>query len=49
MNLDGQVAVVTGGGGGIGEGIGLCMARAGADIVVSDIREELAREVAAKI
>lgn len=49
MNLKDQVAVVTGGGGGIGEGIGLCMAKAGADVVVSDIREDLAKAVAAKI
>ena len=49
MNLNDQVAIVTGGGGGLGEGICLSMARAGADVVVSDIREDLAREVAAKI
>ena len=49
MMLKDRVAVVTGGGGGIGEGICLCMARAGADVVVSDIREDLAKEVAAKI
>jgi NAD(P)-dependent dehydrogenase (short-subunit alcohol dehydrogenase family) len=49
MNLDDQVAVVTGGGGGIGEGISLCLARAGADVVVSDVNEELAREVAGRV
>jgi meso-butanediol dehydrogenase/(S,S)-butanediol dehydrogenase/diacetyl reductase len=49
MSLEGRVAVVTGGGGGIGEGICLCLAKAGADVVVSDIREDLAREVAAKV
>ena len=49
MTLKDQVAVVTGGGGGIGEGIGLCMARAGADVVVSDIREDLAKATAVKI
>jgi NAD(P)-dependent dehydrogenase (short-subunit alcohol dehydrogenase family) len=49
MTLKDHVAVVTGGGGGIGEGICLCLARAGADVVVSDIREDLAREVAARI
>jgi NAD(P)-dependent dehydrogenase (short-subunit alcohol dehydrogenase family) len=49
MNLNDQVAIVTGGGGGLGEGICLSMAKAGADVVVSDIREDLAREVATKI
>jgi NAD(P)-dependent dehydrogenase (short-subunit alcohol dehydrogenase family) len=49
MDLSDQVAVVTGGGGGIGEGISLCLARAGAHVVVSDLKEELAREVAAKV
>lgn len=33
--LDGSVAVVTGGGKGIGRGIALCLARAGADVVVA--------------
>jgi meso-butanediol dehydrogenase/(S,S)-butanediol dehydrogenase/diacetyl reductase len=49
MNLKDQVAVVTGGGGGIGAGICLCLAKSGADVAVSDIREDLAREVADKI
>jgi 7-alpha-hydroxysteroid dehydrogenase len=35
FRLDGQVAVVTGGGKGIGRGIALCLARAGADVVVA--------------
>ena len=35
FRLDGQVAVVTGGGKGIGRGIALCLAEAGADVVVS--------------
>jgi NAD(P)-dependent dehydrogenase (short-subunit alcohol dehydrogenase family) len=49
MDLTDQVAVVTGGGGGIGEGVCLCLSKAGAHVVVSDINEELARSVSAKI
>jgi NAD(P)-dependent dehydrogenase (short-subunit alcohol dehydrogenase family) len=49
MNLNDQVAIVTGGGGGLGEGICLCFARAGADVVVSDVKEDLAQNVAAKV
>jgi NAD(P)-dependent dehydrogenase (short-subunit alcohol dehydrogenase family) len=49
MDLKDRVAVVTGGGGGIGEGVCLCLAREGAHVVVSDIKEDLARKVAAKV
>ena len=35
FRLDGKVAVVTGGGKGIGRGIALCLAQAGADVVVA--------------
>lgn len=49
MRLDDQVAIVTGGGGGIGEGICLCLAGAGAHVVVSDISDELAHHVSAKV
>jgi meso-butanediol dehydrogenase/(S,S)-butanediol dehydrogenase/diacetyl reductase len=47
--LDGKVAVVTGGGGGLGEGICLCLAREGAQVVVSDINLSLAEKVSAKV
>ena len=49
MLLKDQVAIVTGGGGGIGEGIGLCLAREGAQVAVSDLNEELARKVSIKV
>jgi NAD(P)-dependent dehydrogenase (short-subunit alcohol dehydrogenase family) len=49
MKLKNQVAIVTGGGGGLGEGIALCLAEEGADIVVSDIKLDLAENVAAKV
>jgi NAD(P)-dependent dehydrogenase (short-subunit alcohol dehydrogenase family) len=49
MLLKGQVAIVTGGGGGIGEGISLCLAKAGVNVVVSDINEALAKNVATKV
>ena len=37
--LDGQVAIVTGGAQGIGQGIALVLAKAGAEIVIGDIQE----------
>ncbi len=37
MRLEGKIAIVTGGGGGMGRGICACLAREGADVVVSDI------------
>jgi NAD(P)-dependent dehydrogenase (short-subunit alcohol dehydrogenase family) len=49
MRLKDKVAVVTGGGGGLGEGISLCFAREGADVVVSDVNRDLAEKVAAEI
>ncbi len=49
FRLDGQVAVVTGGGRGIGEGIALGMAEAGADIVVAARRTEEIEAVAEKV
>ncbi len=49
MRLKGKIAIVTGGGGGLGEGICLCLAQEGADVVVSDIDKQLADAVAAKV
>jgi len=49
MRLNDKVAIVTGGGGGLGEGICLCLAREGAEVVVSDVNQGLADSVSAKI
>ncbi|MFK7914887.1 MAG: SDR family NAD(P)-dependent oxidoreductase [Pseudomonadales bacterium] len=49
FKLDGQVAVVTGGGRGIGEGIALGLAEAGADVVVAARRSAEVEAVAEKI
>ena len=49
FKLDGHVAVITGGGRGIGEAIALGMAEAGADIVVAARRTEEIEAVADKI
>jgi len=49
MELKGKTAIVTGGGAGIGEGIALCLAEAGADVVIVDINKERATGVADKI
>ena len=49
MRLKDNVAIVTGGGGGLGEGIALCLAEEGADIVVSDIKQDLAEKAAARV
>lgn len=47
--LEGQTAVVTAGGGGIGRAIALLFAKAGADIVVADILPDRCEEVAEKV
>jgi 3-oxoacyl-[acyl-carrier protein] reductase len=47
--LDGQVIIVTGAGGGIGEGIAKRMAEEGAKVVVSDIRSDAAQRVSQEI
>ena len=50
MTLKGKVAIVTGGSRGIGSGISLALAQAGADIVICFRRDEAAaKDVAAKI
>jgi 7-alpha-hydroxysteroid dehydrogenase len=49
FRLDGQVAVVTGSGRGIGEGIALGLAEAGADIVLAARRKDEIEAVAEKV
>jgi NAD(P)-dependent dehydrogenase (short-subunit alcohol dehydrogenase family) len=49
MRLKDKVAIVTGGGGGIGEGICLCLAREGTHVVVSDLKQDLADSVASRV
>jgi len=47
--LEGKVAIVTGAGRGIGKGIALAFAREGADVVIAELRPELAKETAREI
>lgn len=49
FNLDGKVAVVNGGAGGIGEALATGLATYGAKVVVSDLYEEASQKVAEKI
>jgi NAD(P)-dependent dehydrogenase (short-subunit alcohol dehydrogenase family) len=49
MRLAGKVAVVTGGGSGIGRGIVLAMAREGADVAIPDIQVMNAEKVADEV
>ena len=46
MKLEGKVAIVTGGGRGLGQGIVYCLAEEGADISIIDINGDNARKVA---
>ncbi|HIC69012.1 MAG TPA: SDR family NAD(P)-dependent oxidoreductase, partial [Candidatus Latescibacteria bacterium] len=48
MRLQGRVAIVTGGGGGMGRGICSCLAREGADLVISDLDLNAAERVASE-
>jgi NAD(P)-dependent dehydrogenase (short-subunit alcohol dehydrogenase family) len=49
FSLHGKVAVVTGGGGGLGTAISLSLAKAGADIVVTDFRHQDGEKTSARV
>lgn len=49
MTLEGKVALLVGGGGGIGVASAIAMGRAGATVVVADIDEALARAAAERV
>lgn len=49
LDLTGKVAVITGGGRGIGRGIGVALARAGADVAIADYFRDRAEDAAREI
>jgi 3-oxoacyl-[acyl-carrier protein] reductase len=49
MKLQGQIAIITGGGSGFGEGIAKLFSLEGASVIVADIRKDAAERVAAEI
>src|SRR3954466_1047279 len=49
IRLDGKVALVTGGGAGIGGGITRVLGRAGAAVIINDIEQSYAEEAAAAV
>ncbi|CAN5511815.1 hypothetical protein BH09PSE4_BH09PSE4_12800 [soil metagenome] len=49
MSLNGQIAIVTGSGGGLGRAHALYLARQGARVVVNDLSQDAADSVAAEI
>jgi NAD(P)-dependent dehydrogenase (short-subunit alcohol dehydrogenase family) len=49
MKLEDKIAIVTGGGQGIGRGIALCLAEEGADVAVIEINPEAASKVATEV
>ncbi len=49
MKLEKKIAVVTGGGAGIGQGIVQCLAEEGADVAVIDLKQETADSIAESV
>src|SRR5258705_11108858 len=49
MRLETKIALITGAGSGFGEGIARTFAREGAKVIIADINEKAARDVAAAI
>ena len=47
--LDGRVAIITGGGQGIGQGVALCLARAGAHLVINEPKQERTARTLAEV